>query len=475
MTFLSRIILSVAGATLVGLMLVSPAVAQTPSETLRQLFADEREFLWREDPLAATTDGVHTYDDRLPSVTPATQTRRLDADRGFLQRLHAVDRAALTPSEQVSYSLFEFMVAQRVALAGHREWRAPLNSDSGFHADILFMHELANPRTTVDYEHYIARLNDLPRYFDENIANMRLGMREGFTLPAEILDGVSKVIAGEQFAKPEDCPLFRPFASFPPTVAPTDRERLQAAGRTAIAARVIPAYTGFQRFFEDEYRPRARRTIAATALPDGRRYYDDLVRYYTTLPDATPAQVHATGLAEVARIRGEMEAIIREVGFKGSFAEFLTFLRTDPQFYATTPEQLLREAAWLSKQVDGRLPTFFGHLPRTPYGVRPVPEELAPNYTAGRYNPGAVGAAGEYWVNTYELNSRPLYVLPALTLHEAVPGHHLQGALAREQGGVPAFRVNFIRIRSARAGACTRRSSARRSACIARPTNALAA
>ena len=167
------------------------------------------------------------------------------------------------------------------------------------------------------------------------------------------------------------------------------------------------------------------------------------MRYYTTLPDATPAQVHATGLAEVARIRGEMDAIIREVGFKGSFAEFLTFLRTDPQFYATSPEQLLREAAWLSKQVDGRLPTFFGHLPRTPYGVRPVPEELAPNYTAGRYNPGAVGAAGEYWVNTYALNSRPLYVLPALTLHEAVPGHHLQGALAREQSGVPAFRVNF--------------------------------
>ncbi|HJW45248.1 MAG TPA: DUF885 domain-containing protein [Lysobacter sp.] len=424
-------------------MLVSPAVAQTPSATLQQLFADEREFLWREDPLAATTDGMHAYDDRLPSVTPATQTRRLETDRGFLQRLHAIDRAALTPSEQVSYGLFEFMVAQRATLAGHREWRAPLNSDSGFHADILFMHELANPRTAADYERYIARLNELPRYFDENIANMRLGMREGFTLPAEILDGISKVIAGEQFAKPEDCPLYRPFANFPATVAPTDRERLQAAGHTAIAARVIPAYAGFQRFFEDEYRPRARRTIAATALPDGRRYYDDLVRYYTTLPDATPAQVHATGLAEVARIRGEMDAIIREVGFKGSFAEFLAFLRTDPQFYATSPEQLLREAAWLSKQVDGRLPTFFGHLPRTPYGVRPVPEELAPNYTAGRYNPGAVGAAGEYWVNTYALNSRPLYVLPALTLHEAVPGHHLQGALAREQSGVPAFRVNF--------------------------------
>lgn len=436
----SRIALTLAGCMLFS---AAAAFAQTPAAALQRLFDDERAFLWRADPLAADADGVHSYDDRLPSVTPAAQLQRLQADQAFLERLHAIDRSALSPQQQVSYQLFDFMVSQRATLAAHREWRAPLNSDSGFHADVLFMHELTTLRSSADYERYIKRLQDLPRYFDENIANMRLGLREGFTLPAEILKGLSAVIAAEQFKRAEDCPLYRPFAQFPAGVPQADRARLAAAGRAAIQDRVLPAYAKFHRFFEDDYRPHARATIAATALPDGQAYYADLVRYYTTLPEATPASVHAVGLAEVKRIRGEMEAIIREVGFKGSFADFLAFLRTDPQFYATTPGQLLREAAWLSKQVDGLLPKYFGLLPRTPYGVRPVPDEIAPNYTGGRYNPGAMGGAGEYWVNTYALNTRPLYVLPALTLHEAVPGHHLQGALAREMTDVPTFRLNF--------------------------------
>jgi uncharacterized protein (DUF885 family) len=206
---------------------------------------------------------------------------------------------------------------------------------------------------------------------------------------------------------------------------------------------VIPAYAEFKAFFEGEYRPAARRTIGASALPDGEAYYADLVRYFTTLPQATPRQVHDTGLAEVKRIRGEMEAIVAEVGFKGSFGDFLVFLRTDPQFYAKTPEQLLWHAAWITREIDGRMPDFFGRIPRAPYTVKPVPAALAPNYTGGRYNPGPLGAAGEYWVNTYALQNRPLYVLPALTLHEAAPGHHTQGSLSRELEDVPAFRRNF--------------------------------
>jgi uncharacterized protein (DUF885 family) len=429
---------------LVPVLLVGvSALAHARNAALQQLFDDERAFTWREDPITATVDGVRDYDDRLASVTPAAQVRRLDADRKFLERLRRIERGSLAAPEQVSYDLFEFMVGQRVTLAAHRDWRTPLNSDSGFHLDVLYLHELAAPRTTADYERYIARLRDLPRYFDENIANMRLGVRERFTLPAEILEGLSRVIAGAQFKRVEDCPLHRPFASFPASVPAADRAHLAAAGRAAIAERVISAYAAFQRYFEQEYRPHARRTIAATSLPGGRAYYADLVRYYTTLPDATPDGVHATGLAEVRRIRAEMEAIVRELGFDGSFAGFLAFLRTDPRFYATTPEQLLREAAWLSKQVDARLPAFFGRLPRTPYGIRATPAELAPNHSGGRYNPGPPGAAGEYWVNTYALDSRPLYALPALTLHEAVPGHHLQGSLARELTDVPQFRRNF--------------------------------
>jgi uncharacterized protein (DUF885 family) len=431
------------GLALLALPLLAAANVRSASDDLRQLFDDERAALWKDDPLSATFDGIHFADDQLPSVTPAAQAKRLQADQEFVKRLHAIAQNTLTTEEKVSYDLFDFMVSQRATLAAYKEWRIPLNSDSGFHADLLFMHEGMTFKTVADYENYLARLKQIPRYFNENIANMRTGLHDGFTLPAEILGGVATVIAGEQFAKAEDCPLYKPFVTVPAGFSAAVRTRLQAAGRAAIQNSVMPAYANFQKFFNQEYRPRARKTIGASALPDGKKYYADLVRYYTTTPDATVEDVHATGLAEVARIHSEMLAIIDELKFQGDFAAFLQFLRTDSQFYATTPEQLLREAAWLAKQVDGQLPKFFGRLPRTPYGVRAVPEQLAPNYTSGRYNGGALGSAGEYWVNTYQLNTRPLYLLPALTLHEAVPGHHLQGSLARELTDVPRFRTSF--------------------------------
>jgi uncharacterized protein (DUF885 family) len=410
---------------------------------LQKLFADERAFVWREDPLSATNDGIHAHDDRLPAVTPADQERRLEADRGFLKRLRAIDRASLSNFDQVSYDLFEFMVSQRLVLAGYREWRMPLNSDSGFYADILQLHDMHAPRSAHDYETYVARLRDVPRYFQENISNMRQGIADGFVLPAEIVPGISKVIAAAQYSSAEESPFWTPFAEFPATVPEAERARLADAGRAAIREAVIPAYAEFKAFFEQEYRPRARARIAATELPEGDAYYADLVRYFTTLPDSTPGQIHAIGLAEVKRIHDEMEAIIRETAFAGSFADFLAFLRTDPRFYAATPEQLLREAAWITREVDARMPDFFGRIPRAPYTVKPVPAALAPNYTGGRYNPGPLGAAGEYWVNTFALRNRPLYVLPSLTLHEAAPGHHTQGSLARELEDVPAFRRNF--------------------------------
>ena len=433
------------------LTLVSQGICAQPSDVapkdatsqLNQLFADEREFYWRSEPLAATSEGEHRFDDRLPTVTPASQLKRLKSDQALLARLSLIDAKTLSAQAQVSHALFEFMLRQRIILARHREWRIPLNSDSGFHADILYMHENAELRTVADFDRYLARLRDIPRFFDENISNMRLGLKDGFTLPREILDGVATVIAGEQFSKVEDCPLFAPFQNYPIAVPEAERARLTKAGDGAIRNSVIPAFAKFQQFFNDEYQPKARRSIAASALPDGKAYYADLARYFTTLPDVTPEQIHQIGLDEVKRIRAEMDGIIAELNFKGSFADFLTFLRTDPQFYVTKPDELLREASWLAKQVDGRLPEFFGHLPRTPYGVRAVPSALAPNYTAGRYNGGAPGAAGEYWVNTYALNTRALYLLPALTLHEAVPGHHLQTAIARELVDVPKFRLNF--------------------------------
>jgi uncharacterized protein (DUF885 family) len=419
------------------------ASATGPGAALHRLFDDEQEFTWREDPLTASYDGVRRYDDRLSSDTPADFERRAAANAEFLKRLHAIDRAQLGREDRISYDLFEFILTSRIGFARYREWRTPLNSDSGFHTSVMQMHEAADTRSVQGYERYVARLNDVKRSFAENMANMRQGLEDAHTLPASILPGVASIIEAEQFENPEDSPLYDPFESFPELISPADQARLREAGRAAIASAVIPAYRDFQAFFTKEYMPRARKTIAASDLPDGRAYYEDLVRYYATY-DITPDRVHDIGLKEVARIRAEMEATMKAAGYEGSFADFLAFLRSDPQFYAKTPIDLLKDAAWIAKEIDGKLPQYFGKLPRMTYRVEPVPATLAPNYTGGRYNPGPNDGRtpGSYWVNTYALDRRPLYSLPALTLHEAVPGHHFQGALARELTELPAFRQN---------------------------------
>jgi uncharacterized protein (DUF885 family) len=432
----------------VALLLATPGLVlatetKEANAALRQLVDDEQAFTWREDPLTASYDGVRDYDDRLPSDRPADFERRAAANAEFLERLHAIDPRRLSAEDRLSYELFEFILTSRVTFAAYRDWRAPLNSDSGFHTAIMQLHEAADTSSVMGYERYIARLRDVPRYFAESIANMRQGVKDGYTLPAEILPGVASVIEAEQFDKPEDSPLYAPFEEFPDHFSADAQAHLRTAGRDAIATAVIPAYRDFQAFFMQEYMPGARKTIAASALPDGRAYYADLVRYYATY-DITPDEVHEIGLKEVARIRAEMESTMKAAGFDGDFAAFLAFLRSDPHFYAKTPEQLLKEAAWIAKRIDGRLPQYFGKLPRMTYRVEPVPATLAPNYTGGRYNPGPNDGrtSGAYWVNTYALETRPLYSLPALTLHEAVPGHHLQGALARELTDLPAFRQN---------------------------------
>lgn len=430
-------------ATALAMTFAASAAAQTPSAELSRLFSDERAFVYREDPLSATSAGIHDYDDRLPSVTPEANARQQRENEVFLTRLRAIDRGQLTHQEQVSYDLFEFMLGQRVRLGRYDDWRLPLNSDSGFYSELLLLDDLQAPRTVRDYENYIARLNDMPRYFREQIANMRQGVRDGFTLPREIVAGVSQVIGGFRYENAEAMGLYAPFANFPASVPEAERVRLREAGRAAITNNVIPAFDEFRTFFEEEYAPRTRTTIAAQRLPNGRAYYADLVRYYTTLSDATPQRIHQIGLSEVTRIRAAMEAEMRSAGFEGSFDEFLTFLRTDPQFYATTPEQLLREAAWITREIDAEMPNYFGRIPRRPYTVQPVPAAIAPNYTAGRYSGGRLDQAGEYWVNTFALNTRPLYVLPSLTAHEAAPGHHTQISLARELTDLPAFRGTF--------------------------------
>ena len=415
----------------------------TANRTLLQLFTDEQAFTWKEEPLRASYEGQRAYDDRLESNLPEDFERRAVAYARFLERLRAIDRAQLSSQDQVSYDLFDFVLTYRVKFAAYQEWRAPLDSDSGFHTDAMEMHEAADTGSVIGYERYIARLHDVKRYFAENIANMRLGLKDGYTLPADILPGVASNIEAHQFASPEDSPLYGPFKGFPPFIPATDQARLKEAGKAAIRSVVLPAYRDLQIFFREEYVPGARRTIAASALPNGKAYYADLVRYYAT-DDITPDEVHEIGRREVARIRADMEEAMKAAKFTGSFADFLAFLRSDPQFYEKTPLALLKDASYIAKEIDGKLPQYFGKLPRMTYRVEAVPATLAPNYTAGRYNAGPKDGrtSGAYWVNTYALERRPLYSLPALTLHEAVPGHHLQIALARELTDLPAFRQN---------------------------------
>jgi uncharacterized protein (DUF885 family) len=393
------------------------------------------------NPLLATAVGDRRFDDRLPSMSGKDLERRAAQARQFLDRLRAIDPGGLAPADRISHRMLELRL--RDELAAHRfgEWRIPLTSDSGFHTEIALLPREVPLATARDYENYVARLRAIPAYFDQQVARLREGLRTGFTLPRVVLEGYDVTIRAHAMVEPEKSVFWAPFETFPPGVPEPERESLRAAGRAAVGDAVLPAYRSLLDFFTREYLPGARTTTAAADLPEGRAYYEWLVRRYTTL-DTTPDEVHAVGLREVERIDGEMRDVIRQVGFAGGFDAFVERLRADPRFYARTPEDLLKQASWIAKRMDGKLPSLFRRLPRQPYGVEPVPPDLAPKYTGGRY----VGApldgvrAGTYWVNTHALESRPLYTLEALTLHEAVPGHHLQIALAKELFGLPPFR-----------------------------------
>lgn len=411
---------------------------------LRALLADEWASRLQDDPLYATQEGVHDYDDRLPRVTPEDYERQDQRNHAYAKRLAAIDRAALSSANRVNYDVFAFEIHHRLALSAYQSWRIPLTSDEGFHIEVMRMASGVIMATPRDYENYIARLHGIPAYFAQQQANMRAGMTAGFTLPTAIMPGIIKVLDGQQYQAAEQTPFFEPFTRMPEAIDADERARLTAAGRAAIQAEVIPAYQRLRKFFTEDYLPAARQSVGASDLPQGAAFYDALVKFYTNL-DVTPSQVHDVGLREVARIRAEMDAVIRQTGFQGTFPAFLEFLRTDPQFYAHTPDELLKDASYIAKQIDGLLPGYFGKLPRMPYSVQPVPAELAPNYTGGRYSPAPLGGrtGGEFWVNTYDLDKRPLYSLTALALHEAVPGHHLQISLGRELTDIPPFRRDF--------------------------------
>lgn len=425
-----------------GLSLAPPARA---SEALDRLFADYWTNELRENPFAATYSGVEDYNDRLPSVAPADQARRLADARAYLARLDAADMSAASDDERLNVSLLRFILKHQIALAAFDGWRIPFLSDSGFQNEFSFVVDATPFANEADYRAYLTRLAALPAYLDQNVENMRQGLKDGFTQPKEILGGILPSFEAQAAPAIEDHPLYAPFKAMPATIPAKRARALRQEGAALLADTVIPAFRRTYEFMRDDYAPNAADRIGAAALPNGAAYYEALVKFYTTRDDVAADGIHKLGLKEVARIRKEMDAVIKKTGFKGDFAAFLNFLRTDPQFYAKTPEELLERAAYLAKTIDGKLPGYFGKLPRQPYSVEAVPDEIAPNYTSARYVPAAPGGkrGGRYWVNTYDLDKRPLYELPALTLHEAVPGHHLQGALSYEVDGAPEFRKQF--------------------------------
>lgn len=441
-------------ACAVVLCAVDPAVAAgsgAASETtapdaeatqrLHELFAREWAFRLAEDPLLATSVGVSDWDHLLPDVSLAAEQRRVETWRQMLAASAAIDGDRLSREDRVNRAIFENQLRGFVEAFEIGHYRLPLTVDSGFHIAFARLPHDMPLADVVGYEAYIARLRAFPVYVEQHIALLRDGLQHGMTLPKVVLEGYDVTIASHVVAQAEDSLFYAPFAELPASIEPQDRQRLEQAGRAAVVESVVAGYRSLLQFMLEEYIPGARESLGASDFPDGAAYYDQRIRHFTTL-DLSAEEIHQIGLSEVARIRRQMEAIILEVEFEGSFADFLAFLRTDPRFYAETPEELLKEASYLAKKMDGKLPSLFKRMPRMPYGVAPVPDHLAPKYTTGRYVGSSPGSTqpGYYWVNTYALDTRPLYVLPALTLHEAVPGHHLQIALSQERDDLPPFR-----------------------------------
>ncbi|MFT4198234.1 MAG: DUF885 family protein [Pseudoxanthomonas sp.] len=415
--------------------------AQAPADAAAARFKTlyAREWKWREEQFAGGGDenGSGEPADHLPKVDEATQQARTAYWQQVMRELAAIDRNALDAGTQVDYDVYRNQIATFLDRQKFHAWEMPFNSDTTFWTDLGFAAR-ASFRSAEDYRLYLAQLADIPRYFDEQIANMRAGIARGFTQPRVTMQGRDQSIADVANAPGEANLFYTPFKDMPASI-PADRQaELRRQALAAISTQVVPAYAGLLKFMREEYMPKARTTLAAEALPDGKAYYRAQVREFVT-EDLDPEQIHQLGLREVARLHAEMQQVMDEVGFKGrtpesTFAEFLKFLRTDPQFYAKTPQQLLEHAAWIAKVMDGNLGKYFGRVPRQRFTIRPVPDDLAPFYTGGR------GGPDTYWLNTYDLPSRPLYVLPALTLHESSPGHSLQMSLAAEQEGLPDFR-----------------------------------
>jgi len=389
------------------------------------------EWKWRDEQIASNEDAQKPIRDHLPKVDPASQAMRLHMWQDVLEKLNSIPRAQLSAAEQLNYDVYRPQIETLIASQRYRDFEMPANADTTFWTDLGYTARRLY-RTPQDYRNWISQMIDIPRYFREQTDEMRHGLQRGFTPPRVTLQGRDASITAVTEAEPGASLFYTPFKDMP-GVSEAEQVNLRAQAISAIRESVQPAYRELLKFMRTEYLPGTRTTLAAYDLPDGRNFYRAKIREFTTL-DQDPAAIHAFGESEVERLHKQMLAVMKETGFAGDFGSFLVYLRTDPQFQAKTPQELLMRAAWIAKRFDAKASQYFGLLPRARFAIRPVPDDLAPFYTAGR------GGPGQYLVNTYDLPSRPLYNLTALTLHESAPGHAFQMPLALEHKQQPEFR-----------------------------------
>jgi len=411
-----------------------------PSEDFEALLNEAWEWQLKENPMMASGLGDRRYNDQWTDNSIQAIKRRQDETREFLRRAYAIDRTALSEDDQLNYELFRRSLQDRVDLFKFDSHLIPFYQRGGVQnldsntSRLRFV-------TVKDYEDWIARLGQIGVVIDQSVDLAEAGRKAGMMSPKILMERIPNQISAQLVDDPEESPFFKVFAEMPSTISDDDQARLRAQARSIIEETVLPAYRELNEYFVDTYLPNSRDTIGLSELPNGNEWYELRARQFTTT-QMTPDEIHRIGLDEVARIRGEMQKIIDSLDFGGSFNDFLIYLRTDPQFYFDNPEDLYQAYLATSKRIDPELVNLFGTLPRMPYGVKPIPDSIAPDTTTAYYSrPAADGSrAGTYWVNLYKPEVRPKYEIEVLSVHEAMPGHHLQLALQQELGDMPNFR-----------------------------------
>ncbi len=416
------------------------AQATDDSKRLHEFFAEEWERGLRENPESASFEGDRRYNDRWTDRSLDAIAASEAADREALASLKRFDRRRLSPSDQLNYDTFLWLQDKTVQRQTFREYLQPIGHQGGVQNADGIIEGLAFNEVR-DYRDWLLRMRSLPKVIDQTIALMREGVKTGNVPPRVLMRRVPAQIAAQIVDDPITSPFYRPFAKFAAGVPQSERAALQAEAREVIAQQIVPAYRTLQTYFNDDYLPKTRTGIAVADLPNGKAYYDFLASDYTTTTLSADA-IHTIGLKEVARIRTEMEKVKAEVGFQGSLNDFFAHLRSDPKFFHTSPEALLQAYRAISKRIDPELVKVFRIIPRQPYGVRPIPDNIAPDTTTAYYLQGASDGsrAGFYYVNLYKPEVRPIWEMMPLSLHEAVPGHHFQFARGLELPDAPMFR-----------------------------------